>query len=209
MKIFRYLIFLIVVLLFSCTSNEQKKKSKLATSLANIDVKKNSHDDYIDENLPENKAFGDIYFGMTKQEVSENKETHQLLGSYNYNFSYLFNNQSLLYSIIINSTPNKAIRFESTLKGKYYNLSKIISTKYGKAVKKTAYPSIFTVQENKMLWVEKWVVDNKRISLGIKSINLNSYIVTCRITHIEMEKEERKRILNKKNKKILDAAEKF
>jgi hypothetical protein len=148
-------------------------------------------------------------FGMDKNSTEQNNKNRQVLGKYQYNFSYSFNQKGELYAIHLTSDAEKAITFDTALKAKYDNLNKIIHTKYGEPINKRGYPSIFDVQNAKTLWLNSWEEGAKQIRLGLVETDLNKYKVRCRICDTEMEKEEMEHARDIKNKDIIEAAKKF
>lgn len=210
-----FLLVMLLILFSQCGLNRKKSQNQepqiqtenLQTnidSVSNIDSLENFQ---VAQN--QNKAFGSLNFGMVKNEVENENEKRQLLGKYNYNFKYKYNDKNGLYSIIIISDPEKALNYDSGLKEKYANLSKIITIKYGEPKINSPYPSIFEVQNSKIFTTQKWEDGAKQIHLGMKENSLDSYCVVCTIFDSNLEKEEKQRLYNLKNKDIIDASEKF
>jgi hypothetical protein len=159
--------------------------------------------------LMQKTAFGDLMFGMNKDQVELTNEKRQLLGKYNYNVGNLFNGDSELYSVIISSDGVRAVGFDTDLRSRYSNLYKIVKTKYGESNSKRNFPSIFDVQKTGRYWIDKWELGTKQIQLGIKENNLNSYSVTSKIFDVNMEEIELQRLRDIKNKDVIDASKKF
>ena len=100
--------------------------------------------------------FGDLRFGMSKEEVTQNNEKRQKLGKYSYTFSYTFTPDDQLYKLRISSDGVKTIQYDSELKANYQNLLSIIKTKYGEPETKRDFPSIFDVQDVKKYRMNTW-----------------------------------------------------
>lgn len=154
-------------------------------------------------------AFGDLVFGMNKNQVEQNNENRQKLGKYLYNFTYSFDESDRLYEVILSSDPDKAINFDGQLKSKLNNLSSVVKTKYGQPARDLQYPSIFDVQETGNYFISEWDFEGKQIQLGLKENALNSYSVICNITDINLKENALKRLQDDKNRDIIDASEKF
>jgi len=186
---------------------EQKVKTQeeiAADEKARADSIKNA-----EYEMMQKTAFGDLRFGMQKNEAESINSKKQQLGKYNYNFQNLYNGDNELYAVMMNSDGEKAISFDDALKNKYNNLYKIIETKYGSSTARREFPSIFEVQESKSYWVNKWDLGNKQIVLGIKENSLNNYAVYSKISDLPMQEAEAKRLNDIKNKDVIEAAEKF
>lgn len=154
-------------------------------------------------------AFGNIRFGMSEDSVIVLNEKRQQLGKYNYNFSYMYNNEGQLYKLKLASDAVRAIQFDSDLNQRYQNLFKIIQTKYGEPLLRKEYPSIFDVQNQKKYPVSKWEEGRKQINIGLQEKGKNSYSAYCEIVDKDMNEAEQQRLKNLKNKDIIDAASKF
>ncbi len=159
--------------------------------------------------LTEKTAIGDVQFGMYKQEVEGLSVKKQKLGKYSFNSTNIYNGDGQLYSLVLDSNPEKAINYDNGLKSKYYNLHKILSIKYGEPKTNTGFPSIFDVQKTGIYWINKWQFGTKEIKLGIKEHALNSYTVRCKITDSEMQQEEVDRLQKIKDKDYIEAAKKL
>ena len=153
--------------------------------------------------------FGDLRFGMSKEEVTQNNEKRQKLGKYFYNFSYGFTPDDQLYKLKISSDGVKTIRYDSDLKANYQNLFSIIKTKYGEPETKHEFPSIFDVQDVKKYSMNKWTEGTKQIQLSLLENEINSYRTVCEITDMNRNAEELERVRKEKNKDITEASEKF
>lgn len=154
-------------------------------------------------------AFGDLQFGMEKNEVETKNEKRQLLGKYNYNFSYAFNNEDQLFKVKIKSDGIKAIQFDTNLKSNFQNLSEILKTKLGEPEKTRNYPSVFDVQNSKKMQMSHWEMGTKQINLGLQENGMNSFSVICDISDRNMDEAETLRLKNLQNKDIIEAAGKF
>lgn len=154
-------------------------------------------------------AFGDLKFGMSKNEVESLNAKRQLLGKYNYNFSYSFDGENNLYKVKLSSDGIKTIEFDSALKNNYNNLLQIVKTKYGDATKNNGYPSVFDVQNSKKYMLNSWELGTKQISIGLQQNSLNNYSVYCEISDVNLQEAELNRLNRVKNKDIIQASEKF
>lgn len=214
-----FLLILFLILFSQCGQNQQKSQDQfieMQTEIQNNNLQtdtilKNNIDSFANNQTAQNniRAFGNLYFGMLKDEVEANNEQRQLLGKYKYNFNYKYNYRNELYSILIISDSEKVLNYDSGLKDKYVNLSKIITTKYGDPKINLPYPSVFNVQNSKFFTTKKWDDESKQIHLGIKENSLDSYSAVCIIFDSVMEKEEKQQLYELKNKDIIDASEKF
>lgn len=154
-------------------------------------------------------AYGNLYFGMKKAEVAQKNENRQQLGKYEYNFSYDFNGDSVLFRVKIFSDGVKVIGYDTTLKNLYRNLVQIVETRYGKPGKQNGFPSVFDVQNQGKYTTDNWELGNKQIDISIRENALNSYSVVCEITHKQMAVAEKTRLKNEKNKEVIEASKKF
>jgi hypothetical protein len=161
------------------------------------------------ENEGRGNAFGNIDFGMQSNDVKRLNKNPQKLGKYIYNFEYFFNGEQKLYALILLSAPVKTILYEDVLQSNYSNLYNIISIKYGKPTGPNSIPSIFDVMNARTYWINKWQKSDKVIKLGIKNIKKYNFRLICKIVDIQMEKAEKKRLYNLKNKDMIKAADKF
>ncbi|MBK8699448.1 MAG: hypothetical protein IPN29_07850 [Saprospiraceae bacterium] len=162
-----------------------------------------------DLNDDADNAYDRLKFGMTLQEVNDLNEAKQKLVNHCYRFSYSFNDKGELYAIYLRSDAEKAIYYETRLQSKYSNLCRIISEKYGNKDNCGTLPSIFEVMNNKTMFLAKWRLENKLIQVGITQVELNGYKVLCKISNPVMEQEAKRQNYLKKNKKRIDASEKF
>lgn len=153
--------------------------------------------------------FGDLRFGMGREEVSQKNEKRQQLGKYSYNFTYSFTPENQLYKVIISSDGVKTINYDSALKANYQNLLDIITAKYGDPETKSGFPSIFDVQDAKKYSVNKWSEGTKQIQLLLVENNMNSYAAVCEIFDQNTNSAEQERIKNAKNRDVIEASEKF
>lgn len=165
--------------------------------------------DRVGEWIDSTYAYGLVKFGMSKKEVEVCNAKKQRLLNFTYEFNYSFNHNGQLYAIYLNSEPEKAIYYETRLQSKYGNLCRIISEKYGNQKKCGQLPSIFDVMNSKTLYLATWRLDHKLIQLGITQVDLNGYKVLCKISNPAMEKEAKHQEYLKKNKKLINAADKF
>jgi hypothetical protein len=155
------------------------------------------------------QAYDQLYFGMTKIEVSRLNNSRQKIGNYHYNFSYSYNGTGELYSISIKSDPEKTLYYEQRLQPKYTNLCRVIAEKYGKKSACGLLPSIFDVMNAQRYKMVGWQEGEKKINLYLRFVSLDVYNVECRITHTSMEKAENQRLYRLKNKHIIESSEKF
>ncbi len=153
-------------------------------------------------------AFDQLYFGMNEEEVRKLNKNPQRIGKYTYHFAYQFNGCGSLYGLTIISGPVKTIVYEN-IGGSYHNLYNIISMKYSKPSGPKSIPSVFDVMNAGTYWINKWNLDNKTIRLGIRHKSQDSYDVLCTIVNVAMDKAEKQRLYELKNKDIIEAAEKF
>jgi hypothetical protein len=154
-------------------------------------------------------AYGNLYFGMKKNEVESKNEPRQQLGKYKYNFDYSFNGDSGLYRVIIKSDGIKVITYDTELSAIYRNLAQIVETRYGKPAEHLRFPSVFDVQNSHKYKLDEWGNGAKQIQISLIENNLNSYSVTCEIIHKQMAEAEVLRLNNLKNKDVIDASKKF
>lgn len=133
------------------------------------------NDTLLTDSIQNIQAFGDLYFGMKKNEVEQKNEETQLLGKFNYNFSYEFNGDSALYKVIIQSDGKKVIEYDTSLKNSYINFLNIVETRYGKPFKHSGYPSVFDVQQVKKYKIDEWETDNKQIQISLRENAMNSF----------------------------------
>ncbi len=159
--------------------------------------------------LMQQTPFGDLRFGMSKDEVNQKNERRQNLGKFPYNFSYAFTPDDQLYRLKISSDGIKTIRFDSDLKANYQNLFKIISTKYGEPESRHEFPSIFDVQDVKKFSMNNWTEGTKEIRISLLENEMNSYSAICEIADLDMTRAEQERISKAKNKDVIEASEKF
>ncbi len=153
--------------------------------------------------------FGNLRFGMSKEEVMQKNEKRQTLGKYPYTFSYSFAADDQLYKVRISSDGVKLIHYDSELKANYQNLYSIIKTKYGDPETRHEFPSIFEVQDVKKYNMSKWTQGTKQIQLSLLENELNSYSSVCEITDSKLNAAEMERISKEKNKDVIEASEKF
>jgi len=215
-----YSILLILILLFTQCNflkkkenkeivKEQQPKEKTREEIfAEEKAKQDSLDNAIFE-LLQKTPFGNLAFGMCKEEVDKSNEKRQLLGKYNYNFGYSFNQENQLYKVKIKSDGVKAIHFDTNLKYNYQNLYQIIKTKYGESATNRIFPSIFDVQNSKTLQMNRWETGTKQINIGLQENGMNSFSVICNIFDKNMAEMETQHLKNLKNKDVIEASEKF
>ena len=218
MKKISWLLFLVLFLNVQCRFNSSKKKGEettpekevktteqlMAEEKARQDSAKNAEIEIVQKT-----AFGNLMFGMEKDSVEEFNEKRQLVGKYNYNFSYSFNGENQLYKVKLSSDVVKVIQFDTDLKNNYLNLLKILEAQYGKPLISKNYPSVFDVQENKKYEINRWEIGVKQINLALQENGLNSYSATCEILDKNMEEIENQRLKNLKNKDIIEASKRF
>ena len=154
-------------------------------------------------------AYGDLYFGMEKSEVAKKNENRQQLGKYEYNFSYDFNGDGVLFRVKIFSDGVKVIDYDTTLKNLYRNLVQIVEARYRKTGNHNGFPSVFDVQGLGKYTTDNWEFGNKQIDISLRENALNSYSVVCEITHKQMFETEKTRLNNEKNKDVIEASKKF
>ncbi|HRO09798.1 MAG TPA: hypothetical protein PK047_13105 [Saprospiraceae bacterium] len=214
---------LIFIMIFSCQSrdkNPPKEENKNALALTLIDSTSVDTFEALttleeitmleNENTnPGLQAYDKLYFGMKKNEVNKLNKSRQKIGSYSYNFSYVFNGAGELYSIVIRSDPEKTLYYEQRLQPKYSNLCRVIAEKYGKKSGCGLLPSIFDVMNAQRYKMVGWQEGEKKINLYLRFVALDVYNVECSITHDTMEKAENQRLYKLKNKHIIESAEKF
>ncbi len=147
-------------------------------------------------------AFGNLYFGMKRNEVIKKNENRQHLGKYDYNFRYAFNGDSSMYQVVIYSDGVQVLGYDTSLKALYRNLAQIVETRYGTPVKHNSFPSVFDVQNAGKYLLDQWMKGNKQIDISLHENAMNSYSVLCEITHKTMAEAE-------KNKDLKEAARKF
>ncbi len=160
-------------------------------------------------------AFGEIQFGMDKNELSQAKEnmggleSSKTIGKYTYYFNYAFNGAGQMYQMGINSGNEKTIKFDTTLKYKYQNLYEVIKTRYGAPQTHREYPSVFDVKRTGTYWIDTWEVGSKRIKIGLKEKSMNDYYVASLILDNDMYLAEQQRLKDLKNKDIIESAKDF
>lgn len=219
MKRTNLLTLLLVVLFTQCglISNKKQKQEvknepEVVKTQEEILAEEKMRQDSIENaalELIQKKAFGDLIFGMEKELVEKTNEKRQLLGKYNYNFSYSFNENDELYKLKISSDGVKAIQFESDLKSRYQNLYQIIKTKYGEPLSNRKFPSIFDVQNSKKYQLNNWEAGTKQINLGLQENGTNSYSVICEIFDKNMNESETNRLRDAKNSDVIESSKKF
>lgn len=154
-------------------------------------------------------AFGALGFGMGKEQVDTLNPRKQILGKYNYNFTYSFNADNQLYQVRLKSNGINTLYYDDNLKFNYQNLYKILKIKFGEPIFNRGYPSVFDVMNSKKLTLARWEIGIKQINLGLQENGMNSFSVFCEISDEEMKEAERLRVYKVKNKDILEAADKF
>jgi hypothetical protein len=187
-----------------------KPNAEKPVAIDSVNMQSNSSDSVSTaDTLKYMQAYGDLYFGMKRAAVEQKNKEIQKLGKYEYNFSYCFNGDSMLYKVIIKSDGIKVINYDSDLKNLYRNLYQIIETRYGEPAKRNEYPSIFDVQQTKKYTLDRWQTGSKQINLALNENAMNNYSVLCEILDSVMFKTEQKRLKDLKNRDITEAAEKF
>ena len=212
-----FLLLLVVLFFSACTLLNNKQQTENTENQNAIQPEDSLTQNIIDTIIPDSvqapmltrKAFGDLYFGMTEDEVVNIIEKRQLLGKYNYNIKCSFTHDKALYKVNLFSDSEKAINYDSALEPKFSNLVKIVKTKYGEPKYQQKFPSIFYVQKAKKLVTAKWEHEDKFIEVGINENSLNSYSAFCTIVDSEMQEKEKQQLYNNQNKDIIEASEKF
>lgn len=215
----------LITLLASCNSGEQVSVQNIAEFAEAQDTGTMQSASYDSMNVISNveaesevdseasrddkHAFDKLEFGMHADEVRTLITPTLKLGKYNYRLTFLYNQNKELYALHIKSAEVKAIQYEGDLQALYMNLCRIISEKYGNRKSCRQLPSIFDVMNAGTYYTNKWDSGEKSIKLGVVQTQLNGYLVQCKISHTEMEKEEKERLYKIKNKDIIDASEKF
>ena len=192
--------------------DSEKSSEEITLSPEELEAIKKAKQDSIEKaefELTEKTAVGDVQFGMDKQEVEKLSESNQKLGKYSFNSTNIYNGDGQLYSLVLDSNPEKAINYDNGLKSKYWNLYKILNIKYGEPETNKGFPSIFDVQKTGTYWINVWHFGTKEIKLGLKEHALNSYTVRCNITDSEMQKAEIDRLQKIKDKDYIEAAKKL
>lgn len=219
MKPYFYLFFPLIFLFTQCGIILNKKpKEEIVTTQENVKTpeellaEEKAKQDSIENaefELMQKTAFGDLIFGMSKEETEQKNERRQQLGKYSYNFNYNFNSNNQLFKVRLNSDEVKAIQFDTELKNRYQNLFQIVSSKYGGPSLNRNFPSIFDVQKSKKYKMSQWEKGTKQIQLFLQEKDLNSYLATCEILDKNMNEEEIQRLNNLKNNDVIEAANKF
>lgn len=148
-------------------------------------------------------AFGDAMFGMSREEVLKTNtfkggydEFHIVsandgqIGNRSYEITAGFHNDTL-YKIYITSYSYVTANYIDTdLQELATNLRDVIAQKYGNPTVSFGGPDFFQFQPGYIVWMYKWIIDDKEIKIGMSEKETGSeYKVVCWITYKPTEEK--------------------
>ncbi|MEJ7826882.1 MAG: hypothetical protein WKF91_01755 [Segetibacter sp.] len=187
----RVTITLLTLALLSCNTNDTTKNNS-STSLsdtASTQLKKKYSDSLIKNE--ENKALGDINFGMSEKEVKKlidkfkdnNKRPHKILdevfydyfiGNFEFSTIWDFYHNKKLYQLTVLGDLIMWDNYSKEVSDKISSISNVLSQKFGEPDEEKPIPQSYQMEKGFTYLIKAWNIGKKRIEVRIED-NGTSY----------------------------------
>lgn len=132
-------------------------------------------------------AFGDIEFGMSKQQYNELRPTDLYfpIGNHEYKMEAYYEDEDLgenIYMLEIYGRHELATKLRFDIKNSVDNLVEVVTNKYGQAHQTFDWPKVNDFTQGYIIYTHQWNIGTKTIQIGVmEAYSGGEYKAICRI----------------------------
>lgn len=162
------------------------------------------------DSVDEKKAYGPVFFGITKKEYKrlKNWDYLQSIGNGRYLITPIYNDNDSLYMLQLEGITKTANFYETEVKEGFDNLVSIIESKYKAADDVRGYPSFLSMKPGYIQWSSTWNLGDKIIKIGVGETE-SQYYPVCWIYSSKMKAQNDQSDLKKEETNVKSDGAKF